>query len=124
MSPSPAPARSNGAYGSPVRRSPVGFASRVMGPITLGALSGADLILHPVVVEDAEHAIDPRRTPPLPAEAPTAPRPHHMAPHLLLDPLLHESEAPGRVPNSEVVHPASQDRVDHRDHLPHRLGAP
>jgi hypothetical protein len=34
---------------------------RVMRPIMLGALSGADLILHPVVLKDPEHRIDPRR---------------------------------------------------------------
>src|SRR2546427_6127882 len=39
MSPSPAPARSNGANGFLVRRSPADFASRVMGPIVLGAFS-------------------------------------------------------------------------------------
>ncbi len=33
MRPSPAPARSNGADGFPVRRSPAGFVSRVMRPI-------------------------------------------------------------------------------------------
>src|SRR2546422_1118998 len=33
VSPSPAPASSNGANGFPVRRFPVRFASRVMGPI-------------------------------------------------------------------------------------------
>src|SRR6266851_5574543 len=124
MRPSPAPARSNGADGFPVRRSPVGFVPRVMRPIALGALSGPDLISHLVVIEDPERGTDPRRTPPLPAKAPTAPRPHHMAPHLLLDPDLHESKAPCRVPHPEVVHPAPQDRVDHLDDLPYRLGAP
>jgi hypothetical protein len=29
-----------------------------MGPITLGALSGSDLILHSVVIEDPEPGID------------------------------------------------------------------
>src|ERR687897_734770 len=122
--PSPAPARSNGAYRFPVRRSPAGFASRVMRPIALGAISSPDLVLHPVVAEDPEHGVDPRRTPPLPAEALAAPRPHHVAPHLLLDPGLHEVEAPRRVPNPEVVHPAPQDRVDHRDDLPDRPRVP
>src|SRR5262249_49096640 len=89
-----------------------------------GALSGMDLVPHPVVVEDPERSVDPRRTPPLPAEAPTTPRSHQMAPHLLLDPLLHEPKAPCRVPDSEVVHPAQQDWIDHRDHLPHRLRVP
>jgi hypothetical protein len=39
--PSPTPATSNGADGFPVRRSPAGFASRVMWPIALGVLSSA-----------------------------------------------------------------------------------
>src|SRR5215831_14409605 len=124
MRPSPAPARSNGADGSPVRRSPAGFASRVMRPTALGALSGMDPVLHPVVIEDPEPRINPCRTPPLPAEAPTTPRPHQMTPHLLLDPLLHKPKAPCCVPDSEVVHPAPQDRIDHRDHVRHRLRAP
>ena len=119
-----APARSNGAYRFPVRRSPAGFVPRVMRPIGLGARSDTDLVLHPVVIEDPKGRIDPRRTPPLPVEGPAASRPHHVAPHLLLDPGPYELEAPRRVPNPEVVHPAPQDRVDHRDNLPDRPRVP
>src|SRR5207247_6039117 len=68
--------------------------------------------------------MEPRPTPPLPAEAPPAPRPHHMAPNLPLDPAPHDAEAPRRVADPEIVHPATQYRVDHRDHPPHGLRAP
>src|SRR5437867_4928037 len=68
--------------------------------------------------------MEPRPTPPLPAEAPPAPRPRHMAPNLPLDPAPHDAEAPCRVADPEIVHPATQYRVDHRDHPPHGLRAP
>jgi hypothetical protein len=87
--PSPAPSRSNGANGFPVRRSPADFASRVMGPIVLG-VSSSTAPRHPIVVKQTGRRVEPRPTPPLPAEAPSAPRPHQMAPHLPLDPGLHE----------------------------------
>src|SRR5262249_12530081 len=89
-----------------------------------GALSGAAPILHPVVREQPGSRLEPLPHPPLQHEAPTPPRPHHMAPHLLPDPIPHEAAAPRRVANPEVVHPSTQDRVDHRDHPPHGLGAP
>jgi len=54
--PSPAPARSNGANGFPVRRSPADFASRVMRPIALGAFSST-APRHPVVVKPLFHRI-------------------------------------------------------------------
>lgn len=59
-------------------RTPPSYRPRIKGyaPITLGALSRPDLVLHPVVVEEPEHRIDPLRTPPLPVEAPTTARPH------------------------------------------------
>jgi hypothetical protein len=50
IGPSPAPARSNGANGLPVRRSPADFASRVMRPIGLGAFSSTTP-RHPIVVK-------------------------------------------------------------------------
>jgi hypothetical protein len=69
MSPSPAPATSNGANGFPVRRFPARFAPRVMRPISRGALSSTAQILHAVVVEQTESRVEPRRAPPIPAEA-------------------------------------------------------
>ena len=102
-------------------RTPLRFASRVMGPIGVGALSGLAHVSHSVVIEESERLIEPCRTPPLPPEALAVPRPHHMAPHLLLHPVPHVTKAPCLVPNPEVVHPAAQDRIDHRHHLLHRL---
>src|SRR5215831_10289813 len=107
-----------------VSRTPLPCRLRIRGYATYraGRLSGQDQRLHPVVIEDPEHPIDPCLTPPLPAEAPAGPRPHHVAPYLPLDPLPDKAEAPCRIPNPEVVHPAPQDRVDHPDNLRTRLG--
>ena len=91
-----------------------------------GALSGTSQIPHSVVSEQPERGVEPCRTPPLPAEAPTIPRPHQMAPDLPLDPPPDNGKAPARVPDPEVVDPAPQLRVDLGDQLLHRLrpGAP
>src|SRR5712691_12647350 len=78
----------------------------------LGALSGTRQVLDAVIREQPERFMEPCRTPPLPAETPPIPRPHQMAPHLLLDPLPHKGKAPARVPDPEVVDPAPQLRVD------------
>jgi hypothetical protein len=53
--------------------------------------------------------MEPRPTPPLPAEAATAPRSHQMAPHSLLDPPPHIGQAPTRVLDPEVVRPPPED---------------
>src|SRR5881409_1407509 len=82
---------------------------------------GCSPISDPVVSEEPEPFMEPHRTPPLPAEAATAPRPHQMAPHSLLDPQPHIRQAPTRVPDPEVVHPPPQDLVDLRDQPTHRL---
>src|SRR4029450_11374169 len=92
------------------------------GTYRLGARSGPAQVPHSVVCEQAELVIEPRRTPPLPAEAPTIPRPHQMAPDLLLDPPPHNGQAPARVPDPEVVDPTPQLRVDLGDQRRHRLG--
>src|SRR5713226_6401390 len=95
-----------------------------MGYVTyrLGALSGPAQVPHSVICEQAERVIEPCRTPPVPAEAPTIPRPHQVAPDLPLDPPLHYGKAPARVPDPEVVDPAPQLRVDRGDQLLGRLG--
>ena len=46
-----------------------------------------------------------------------------MAPDLLFHPVLNEAEALAGVPNREVIHPATQDRVDQLDHPVHGLGS-
>src|SRR6266849_83719 len=88
----------------------------------LGALSGTRQVLDAVIREQPERFMEPCRTPPLPAETPPIPRPHQMAPHLLLDPLPHKGKAPARVPDPEVVDPAPQLRVDLSDQRLDRLG--
>src|SRR2546425_8256560 len=88
----------------------------------LGALSGTRQVLDVVIREQPERFMEPCRTPPLPAETPPIPRPHQMAPHLLLDPLPHKGQAPARVPDPEVVDPAPQLRVDLSDQRLDRLG--
>src|SRR3989442_8058333 len=82
---------------------------------------GRSPISDPIVSEELEPFMEPHRTPPLPAEAATAPRPHQMAPHSLLDPQPHIGQAPARVPDPEVVHPPPKDRVDLRDQPTPRL---
>src|SRR3989441_4855449 len=82
---------------------------------------GRSPISDPIVSEELEPFMEPHRTPPLPAEAATAPRPHQMAPHSLLDPQPHIGQAPARVPDPEVVHPPPKDRVDLRDQPTRRL---
>src|SRR5262245_16182157 len=89
--------------------------------LSTGSAFGRGPISDSVVSEEPEPPVEPRRTPPLPAEASTAPRPHQMAPHPLLDPQPHISQAPTRVPDPEVVHPPPEDRVDLRDHPTDRL---
>src|SRR6516225_1536293 len=92
------------------------------GTYRLGVLSRAAPVPHPVVAIQTQGLMEPRPTPPVPAEASPAPRLHHVSPHLPLDPVPHEAKAPARVPDPEVVDPAPQNRVDLRDHPPDRLG--
>src|SRR5882724_6997558 len=120
MGPSPAPAASNGANGFPVRRSPVCFVSWVMD-LSTGSAFGRGPMVNPVISEESELVMEPCRTPPLPAEAATAPRPHEMSPHSLLDPQPHIRQAPTRVPDPEVVHPPPKLRVALGDQPTHRL---
>ncbi len=116
VSPSPAPATSNGANGFPVRRFPVRFTPRVMRPIGQGALSGAGPVSDVVLVEQPQRLVKPHRTPPRPAEARPFPRPHQMTPHLFLHPLRHVGKAPARVPDPKVLPPLPQNRIDLGDH--------
>src|ERR1700674_4568478 len=70
-----------------------------------------------VLREEAERPIQPRFTPPLPAETVTLAGPHQMVPNLLFDPVADVREAPARVADRKVLHPATQNRVDLRNHL-------
>src|SRR5256712_7731436 len=110
--------------GVPISGTGLSWSLRVMGYETYrpGALSGTHQVPHSVVCEQPERGVEPCRTPPLPAKAPTIPRPHQMASDSPLDPQPHEGEAPARVPNPEVVDPAPQLRIDLTDQLLHWLG--
>src|SRR6266699_1967541 len=91
--------------GVPISGTGLSWSLRVMGYETYrpGALSGTHQVPHSVICEQPERGVEPCRTPPLPAKAPTIPRPHQMASDSPLDPQPHEGEAPARVPNPEVV---------------------
>src|SRR4029434_10939266 len=51
------------------------------------------------------------------AEAGRLVGPHQMVPNLLLDPVSNVREAPARMANRKVLHPATQNRVDLRNLL-------
>src|SRR2546426_6849395 len=70
-----------------------------------------------VLREEAELPIQPCFSPPLPAETVTLAGPHQMVPNLLLDPVSNVREAPARMADRKVLHPATQNRVDLRNHL-------
>src|SRR5262245_36765808 len=52
----------------------------------------------------------------MPAKALSLPGTHQVPPHLLLHPILDEAEAPTRIPDSKVVHPPTQNRIDEVHH--------
>src|SRR5882724_3512024 len=89
--------------------------------LSTGSAFGRGPMVNPVISEESELVMEPCRTPPLTAEAATAPRPHEMSPHSLLDPQPHIRQAPTRVPDPEVVHPPPKLRVALGDQPTHRL---
>src|ERR1700756_248807 len=101
----PVPATSNAACGFPALRSPVRFTPRLMGPILPARLSAN--VPNPVAVEQLQGFVQPLPTPPHPAEALSFPSSHHMAPNLLLYPVLNEAKALAGVSNRKVVHPTA-----------------
>src|SRR5437899_10262670 len=66
--------------GGPISGTGLSWSLRVMGYETyrLGALSGPRQVPDAIIREQPERVIEPRRTPPLPAEAPTIPRPQEV----------------------------------------------
>src|SRR5271165_2919352 len=76
-----------------------------------------------VAVEQPQSFVQPLRSPSFPTEAPAFPGSHQMSPHFHFHPPLNELEAPARVANGEVVHPAAQYRVDVFNHPLHGLGS-
>ena len=120
----PVPATSIAAGGFPALRFPVCFMSRVIGPITLGALS-AQIDDEPDIplLEQLQSLVQPLPTPPVPAEAASIPEiALRDAVDLLLYPVSNEAEALAGVSDGEVVHPAPQCRVDQLDYPIYRLG--
>src|ERR671930_657047 len=77
---------------------------------------------HPVPVDQAQAVREPSPTPPLPPEAPEVPGTPQMPPYLLLNPVADRGEAPARMTDGKVVHPAAQEGVDQLHHPIHGLG--
>ena len=63
------------------------------------------VVSHSIAVEQPQSGVQPRPTPPLPAEALSFPGMRQMAPDLLLYPISDVGEALARVPHREVVDP-------------------
>ena len=83
----------------------------------LEAAVGTRSVGNAVLREEAERPIEPCLGPPLPAETVTLAGSHQMVPNLLLDPVSNVREAPARMADGKVLHPATQNRVDLRNHL-------
>src|SRR4029077_14986528 len=71
--------------------------------------------------EQPQMVIEPSRTPPRPAEAPSSPSAHQMTSDLQLNPSLDQLEASARMSHGKVVHPTPQHRVDQLHHPRHGL---
>ncbi len=89
----PAPASSNPACRFPALGFPVCFASRVMWPIHADWLSAAGSN-DSIAVKQSECVVQPRRTPPFPAESFAPSSTHQVPPHLLFHPELNVGKAP------------------------------
>src|SRR5262245_65442565 len=76
---------------------------------------------NPIAVEQLQGVVQPWPTPSRPAEALAFPGSQHMAPNLLLYPVLDEAEAGPGVTGREVVSQAAQPRVGHFAHPDQRL---
>src|SRR5437588_6131285 len=74
------------------------------------------VVSHSIAVEQPESVIQPRPTPPLPAEALSFPSMRQLAPDLLLYPISDVGEALARVPHREVVDPPPQHWINQAYH--------
>jgi len=74
-----------------------------------------------IIIEYSERAVNPLRTPPLPAHPTTLPGAHHVPPNLPLHPALDQRKAAARIADPKVVRPAAKDGIDLCDHALHRL---
>src|SRR5437899_1833715 len=88
-----------------------------MGPFELEGAGRRRSAGNSVLREESERRIQPRLAPPLPAKTVTLAGPHQMVPNLLFDPVANVREAPARMADGKVLHPATQHRVDCRNHL-------
>ena len=88
-----------------------------MGPFELVGWAKRRSAGNAVLREESERPIQPRLAPPLPAKTVTLTGPHQMVPNLLFDPVANVREASARMPDGKVLHPASQHRVDFRNHV-------
>src|SRR5216684_1166936 len=88
-----------------------------MGPFESEGVVGRRSVSNSVLREESERPVQPCFTPPLPAETVTLAGPHQMVPNLLFDPGSNVREAPARMAHRKVLHPATQNRVDLRNHL-------
>ena len=69
-----------------------------------------------IAVEQLQVLVQVAPTPPLPAKASPIPGSPHLTPEFLFYPVFDEAEAFAGVSNGEVVHPASQHRIDRLNH--------
>src|ERR1700746_1064391 len=76
-----------------------------------------------VLVKESQSPIQPLPAPPLPSEALALSGAGQVAPNLLFYPVSDVPEAPARMSDREVVHPAAQNRIDLFDQLPDGPGA-
>src|SRR5437588_633707 len=70
-----------------------------------------------LVVKQTKLLVQPVATPPPPAESFAFPSTHQMLPYLLLYPALDHSKTSARMADPKVVGPATQDRIDFRNHF-------
>src|SRR5260370_34664846 len=69
-----------------------------------------------VFVKQTQPVVQPFATPPLPAEAFASPGTHQVLPDLLLYPAFDHVKTRTRMSDPKVVHPATQNRIDFRNH--------
>ena len=88
-----------------------------MGPRRVEATASRRSVGNPVVMEQPELAIQPCSAPSFPSEAVTLACTRQVVPNLLLHPVSDVREAATRVAECKVLHPATQDGIDTRNHL-------
>ena len=115
VNPFPAPATSHPACGFPALGAPVCLCQELCG-LSCWSYFRTWPSNELVVVKQTQPVVKPFATPPLPAEAFAFPGTHQMPPDLLLYPAFDHPKAETRMADPKVVHPATQDRIDFRNH--------